>query len=152
MMKGLLSLRDKGVTPVIAIIMLLLIVVVMVGGVFAWMQTMQEDVEGMTEEQLSGLMEEVKESIKIENYQCSGDDIEKIYVRNSDDVNKYNVSVYVNGGLALENVQLKPNTLHELVEDGEGNIDNTLDKDVKRGDTLSIGSKGEIVQSETFSC
>ncbi|MFP4116996.1 MAG: archaellin/type IV pilin N-terminal domain-containing protein [Candidatus Aenigmatarchaeota archaeon] len=145
-------MKRKGVTPVIAIIMLLLIVVVMVGGVFAWMQTMQEDVEGMTEEELASFIEEAEDHISIENYECESggsDDpeVSKVYVRNTDEVDDYNVTAYVDGAKKDEDIELTKDSLTELFDESDLSQD-----DIMRGDTLELSMEGDTIASETFSC
>lgn len=142
-------MKRKGVTPVIAIIMLLLIVVVMVGGVFAWMQTMQEDVEGAVGEQLEDFIDTAQEYVSIEQISCNEDvdpaEIEEVYIYNSHEHEDFSGSnIYIDGSLEGD-VSFETEAVTELTE--------ILDElDAEEGDSFTIAYEGESFVETTLSC
>ncbi len=101
----------KGISPVIAIVMLLLIVVVMVGGVFAWMTGMQDDIEGAGDEQVAAIVEEASGYVRIIDVSCDddGDYAKHIWIRNDNPTRNYNpIDVFLDGDY-LGDIELKTN-------------------------------------------
>lgn len=94
--------------------MLLLIVVAMVGGVFAWLTTMREDVEEGVEEDVMQFLDRVRDEVNIVTYSCD----------DNDHIDTVSVSSQYDGELDLR-----------LYADGnfQGDVD-----DVEEGDTEEI--------------
>lgn len=86
----------KGITPVIAMILLILIVVAL-GGVFAaWTTRTWETLGERGEEQIETVTEQMQIAITIDSVLCT--DTGRIYLRNMGglDINPSDVTVYVN--------------------------------------------------------
>ena len=84
----------KGITPVIAMILLILIVVAL-GGVFAaWTTRTWEDIQESGSEQIGQISGQLKKSITIDNVNCDGT---MIYVKNTGAANitAEEVGIYV---------------------------------------------------------
>lgn len=134
-------MKRKGVTPVIAIILLLLIVVVMIGGVFAWMSVMQEDVEEATREGVLEFIEEAERNVEVVTYSC---DTGEVYLYNGVSDN-FDVSLYIDG----EN---RGSTTIDLGEENVGEGEVLDDGDVDEGNRFEVSHQGHVVERETFRC
>lgn len=88
----------KGITPVVAIIMLLLIVISLVGGMFVWMRRTMGGVQKTVGNQTEQQTKKMTQTVSIEAINC-GDG--EIYVRNtgSSSIPKGDLSVFVNDDL-----------------------------------------------------
>ncbi|MCD6367695.1 MAG: hypothetical protein J7L45_01275 [Candidatus Aenigmarchaeota archaeon] len=88
----------KGITPVIAMILLILIVVAL-GGVFAaWTMRTFKSVQGSGEEQIEQISGQLQKSVVIDNVNCEKN---LIYIKNTGSVNvtKSELGVYINDTL-----------------------------------------------------
>ena len=146
-------LNKKGVSPVIAVVMLLLIVVVMVGGVFVWMQTMQEDIEGAGQEQMKEFIEQAGQEITIESHSCDEDDnITSVSLYNGHDDTWEDVAMYINGGFVVE-FDMEPGRETLDLESPGTDISTALsEQDPVSGDTLSLTWGGDTVASRNLGC
>ncbi|GEM_PF-2144953 len=161
-------IKKKGISPVIAVVMLLLIVVVMVGGVFTWMQMIQEDVERVGEEQLEGILDQAREHTAIEMYSCDDDTVTSVTLYNGHAYQEWEDMVIYIDGTAVEfgdngedEFDLEPGRHRIDIEqnggDGDfGDIGDALatwdDDGLKRGHVMNLGWRGETVATETFTC
>ncbi len=86
----------KGITPVIAIVLLLMITIAMVGFAFVWFQGMWSQTAETTSSQIQAQQQAMLKTIVIDNVNCPGADI---YVRNtgSTTIPVDEVTVYVAG-------------------------------------------------------
>ena len=94
----------KGITPVVAMILLILIVVAL-GGVFAaWTTRTWQTVQETGGEQITQISEQMQKSITIDNINCNGN---TIYLKNSGTANisSTEIGIYV-GDVLLNNSQL----------------------------------------------
>ena len=94
----------KGITPVVAMILLILIVVAL-GGVFAaWTTRTWQGVQEKGSEQISQISEQLQKSVTIDNINC---DENIIYVKNtgSANVSLSEIGIYV-GDTLLNNSQI----------------------------------------------
>mgnify|MGYP002338700941 FL=1 len=150
------KIMKKGVTPVIAIIMLVLIVLVMVGGVFAWMTGFQEDVQEKGQQQLDEFLQDAENNIMIPSHTCdeSSDPpkLDELYIRNDHETEPYNVTVFHDGSLANngDTLNLVPDTTKDYYNAGSGEL--TFDERPERGDDIELKLSGETVASLTISC
>ncbi|MFA4819879.1 MAG: archaellin/type IV pilin N-terminal domain-containing protein [Candidatus Aenigmatarchaeota archaeon] len=94
----------KGITPVIAIILLLLITISMVGFAFVWFQRVATTATTATDVQLQSQLNKQGQTISIEGAYCSagGCATKEIYMRNSGTVAIPigAVAIFVNGSSA----------------------------------------------------
>jgi len=91
----IISDNMKGITPVIAIILLLMITISLVGFAFVWFTRMTESMTNQTSESLNQQMLVQRTKVTIDNYdEVSG----RLVIRNAGSVNLElgKVSVYVN--------------------------------------------------------
>ncbi|MBI5347248.1 MAG: hypothetical protein HZB66_01415 [Candidatus Aenigmarchaeota archaeon] len=98
----------KGITPVIAIVLLLMITIAMVGFAFVWFQGMWRTTSETTGSQITAQQEAMMKTIVIDNVACTTG---KIYVRNtgSKEIAASEMSVYVGG--TLSTCSITPNPL-----------------------------------------
>lgn len=83
--------HQKGITPVIAIVLLLMMTVALGGAVFAWFSQMQEDFQDRAEDQINT-------RVSVEDLICSSADDEiRVYIKNTGDesLSLTNVDMYV---------------------------------------------------------
>lgn len=113
-------LSRKGITPVIAVVMLVLIVVSLVGGIFIWLQgVMDETQEGLGEE-ITGETEAMAKDASIDHVSCDDDgNVDEIYIRNegSMDLEDGDISVYIGGsreGGFPDNGDLEPGGVESM--------------------------------------
>ncbi len=148
------KMKQKGVSPVIAIIMLLLIVVVMVGGVFAFMMTMQEDVEGMAEEELQEFLEDAGDDVLIEDHSCDGGNVNSIWVTNLNENRDYDVDIYLDGN-HQDSITLDQSNggdyPEDLCDDDFDDIDFEC-TDQGEGESLVFRIEGSDVASRMLTC
>ena len=97
----------KGITPIIAIVLLLMITIALVGFAFVFFSRTLSGSANATEAQLQQQMRSMTGSVTIEN--VNGD---KVYIRNSGntDINSAGLAIYANGVKLVHNlpVVLKP--------------------------------------------
>jgi flagellin-like protein len=88
----------KGITPVIAIVLLLMITISMVGFAFIWFSRMMETTTNQTSSALQNQLSQQSKKIKIDNIDPAGS---IAYVRNigSASIQTSEVSLYVNNGV-----------------------------------------------------
>ncbi len=135
-------MRRKGVTPVIAVILLLLIVVVMIGGVFTWMNLVQEDIEEATREQVIRFIDDVRQDVYIVTYSCGVE----VYVHNSWEEEIENVQVYLNGQ-SIGDLNLPAGEDIGLVDEDVLNGPH-----IAQDNYLELSVEGRVIASETFRC
>lgn len=70
----------KGITPVVAVIMLLLIVISLVGGMFVWMRRTMGGVQQTVGNQTQQQAEQMGQTIRIDTIDCNAADA---YIRNT---------------------------------------------------------------------
>ncbi|MFP4115920.1 MAG: archaellin/type IV pilin N-terminal domain-containing protein [Candidatus Aenigmatarchaeota archaeon] len=124
----------KGVTPVIAIIMLVLIVLVMVGGVFTWMQTMQGQAEEVGQEEFEEIMSDAADYIEVESVACSGSSLDEVWIHNSHDTTDFTLDYYVDGSLKDDQFSVEAGETKDVADDLSG---------------VSDGSEVKLVEEET---
>jgi len=92
-----LSLR-KGITPVIAVVLLLMITVALLGFAFIWFQGVWESVAESTEESVVSEVSRMAQTIKIDNVLPGNVDVSRIYIRStgSQSIDVTDITVYVN--------------------------------------------------------
>ena len=94
----------KGITPVIAIILLLLITISMVGFAFVWFQRVATTATTATDTQLNNQLNKQAQTISIEGAYCSasGCATKEVYFRNTGSVAIPSgaVAIFVNGSSA----------------------------------------------------
>jgi len=136
----------KGITPVIAMILLILIVVAL-GGVFAaWTMRTFKGVQGSGEEQIEQISGQLQKSVVIDNVNCEKN---LIYIKNTGSVNvtKSELGVYVNdtlldsSSLTVSPNEVAPNQIMTI---------NTTPTDLTGG-TIKI-SFGTGIQDSTDQC
>jgi flagellin-like protein len=88
----------KGITPVIAVILLLMITISLVGFAFVWFTRMTESMTNQTSESLNQQMLVQRTRVTIDSYDKTNG---KLMIRNAGSVNLElnKVNIYVNGGL-----------------------------------------------------
>ena len=136
-------MRRKGVTPVIAVILLLLIVVVMIGGVFTWMNLVQEDIEEATREQIVRFIDDIQREVSVVTYSCGN----SVHVHNAWD-RPINATIYLDGE-NKERTTLNNGQDINLVDDDNLNLEGD---DIAEGNHLEVSSEGYVVASEVFRC
>lgn len=87
-------LSKKGITPVIAVVMLVLIVVTLVGGIFIWLQTMVDETGEDISDHVRGETDAMGKNAVIDG--CSDDNV---YIRSTgtNPIQEGEIAVYVNG-------------------------------------------------------
>ena len=95
----------KGITPVIAIILLLLITISMVGFAFVWFQRVASTATAATDTQLQNQLNKQGQTISIEGAYCSsgGCATKEVYFRNSGTValSSGSIAAFVNNSAAV---------------------------------------------------
>ncbi len=145
-------MKRKGVTPVIAVIMLLLIVIVLVAGVFAWMTMMQEDVERMGEEEMERFIDQAREYITFDTHNCEGDNITAIYLRNRADVEFHEdeIDLYIDDTLQDNGFAIDwTSGVEDIMDQWD---DDPFDNEIPAPLSLTIRVDGDEAASQTFSC
>lgn len=94
----------KGITPIVAIIMLLLIVVSIVGGVFIWMRGTFGDLQNVVGNQTQQQAEEMGQEILIQSVDCGS---ETVYVQNTGSSNIDSASVFAAGSPCNTDVSME---------------------------------------------
>ena len=90
----------KGITPVIAIILLLMITVAIAGFAFVWFSRVASVTANRTEMSINQQQSQMMQTIKIDSY---SDTSNSVYIRNtgSVDISSNSIAVYVNNDLAI---------------------------------------------------
>jgi flagellin-like protein len=90
---------SKGITPVIAVILLLLITISMVGFAFVWFQRVAITTTSAVENQTRNILEKQQQVIKIDNIDSSSGTDTKVYIRatGTQSIPNSGLQVYVNG-------------------------------------------------------
>jgi flagellin-like protein len=90
----------KGITPIIAIMLLLMITISMIGFAFVWFTKIMDRAKNSTEDMLNNQQQNAEKKIEI-NSLISGGSSSTIYIRNSGTniIKQDEISVYVAGAL-----------------------------------------------------
>jgi len=107
----------KGITPVIAVILLLMITISLVGFAFIWFSGLTKSITNQTSEHLEQQMRAMTSDFRIEN--VAGD---KVYIRNigTSEINKEGIGIYANNiklDFTLQGDKIGPNEVKEIVLD-----------------------------------
>ncbi|MBI5347249.1 MAG: hypothetical protein HZB66_01420 [Candidatus Aenigmarchaeota archaeon] len=100
----------KGITPVIATVLLLMITIALVGFAFTWFQGMWVSVSETTGTQIKAQQLSMMKTMTIDNVECTTG---KIYIRNtgSVDIASSEISIYVGSALSNCGTGITPPTL-----------------------------------------
>ncbi len=93
----------KGITPVIAVVLLLMIVIALAGFAFVWFQGAWRTMSGAAQQQLQQQQEAMLKTVKIDNVNVDEDtQTTTIYIRNTGALNvtKDELGVYIDNALA----------------------------------------------------
>ena len=95
----------RGITPIIAIILLLMMTIAIAGIAYTWLQGMQMSIQTSTENTSNTLLEEMNVMLYLDGIttECSAGATQNnttIYVRNKGTANAKNINLYVNNVLA----------------------------------------------------
>ncbi len=105
----------KGITPIIAVILLLMITIAIGGLAYVWIQRLQATTQSATENTTTALTGGLKVNLKVEGYNttcgsASSWAIARIYYRNAGTESAKNVKIYVDDALRTESDVLTGNT------------------------------------------
>jgi flagellin-like protein len=91
--------RQKGITPVVAIILLLMIVISLIGGFMLWFGQVSELLQRRGEERLNVTIGAMEKTIVVENVVTDGATYVNITIRNtgSIDISSRELGIYVDG-------------------------------------------------------
>ncbi len=107
-------LNNKGITPIIAVILLLMITIAIGGLAYVWLQRTQATIQTSTENTTATLLGGLKVNLKVEGYNtsCTGgvSVITRVYYRNAGTEAAKNVKIYVDDALRTEADVLTGNT------------------------------------------
>jgi len=94
----------KGISTIIATILMLLVLVAIIGVAFTWFMTTTSGMQTTTEERVSALEEQVGRTISVDSISCSGTTL-KVYVRNTGtkQINASTVLLYFDDALKGNN-------------------------------------------------
>ncbi len=137
-----LSLR-KGITPVIAVVLLLMITVALIGFAFIWFQGVWTSVAESTESNIESEVNRMTQTVKIDTVNVAGD---VIYIRatGSSNIDVADITVYV--GADASSLTLvtcdwpgDPDITSIAAKAVEGC---TITTDIQSGDTVKVTSPG----------
>lgn len=97
-----LLLNRKGITPIIAVILLLMMTIAIAGLAYTWLQRMQTSIQTSSENTTTTLLAGLKVNLKIEGYNttCYSNLVQvRIYGRNAGTESAHNVNLYTNDAL-----------------------------------------------------
>ena len=108
--------NTKGITPIIAVILLLMMTIAIAGLAYSWLQTTQQTIQSSTENTTAALLGSLKVHLKVEGYnitctQSAGQHI-RVYGRNAGTEPAKNLQLYVDDALVAgaSNTTLNPGT------------------------------------------
>ncbi len=111
------ALNNKGITPIIAVILLLMMTIAIAGLAYSWIQRTQQTIQTSTENTTETLLGGLKVNLKVEGYNttCTAATTlvnVRVYGRNAGTESARNVQLYVDDGLAntTVNATLSPGT------------------------------------------